>query len=168
MIVDLNSLPAGTPVWLVLGIVIASSMLVFSERAAKLKGPLGAAARWWEQRQQDEVDRLQSTDERIEAAAERRYGRRMAEMEKQIERLRADLEAERKARREERAATSREHAAELDRVRLDRDMFAAWSEHILAYWRAQSQWLAANGVQLPPPPVPTFAAFREEWLTRRT
>lgn len=166
--IDASQLPPGTPLWITSAVVMLSALMLFSERAAKLQGPLGALARWWDQRQQDEVDRLLSTDNRIEAAAERRYGSRMAEMEESIKTLRADLEAERQARRDDRVAMTREHEAEKVTLRLDRDLYASWSEHLLAWWRAQSQWLAANGIQLPAPPLPTFAQFRKDFLDARS
>lgn len=165
--IDPSNLPEGTPVWVSSLVIVTLAVGLFSEKAAQIKGPLGAAARWWDRRQQDELDRIQSTDDRIEAAAVRRYGSRMSELENTVARLQADLKAERAARRDDRTTMMREHAAELERVRLDRDLFAAWAEHLLAWLRAQSQWLAANGVQLPPPPQPTFLAFRKEWLESR-
>lgn len=165
--IDVNQLPPGTPLWISSTLVVLSALLLFSERAAKIKGPLGALARWWDQRQQDEVDRLLSTDTRIEAAAERRYGKRMAEMEDQLKTLRTDLEAERQARRDDRVVMTREHEAEKATLRLDRDLYASWGEHLLAWWRAQSQFLAASGVELPPPTLPTFAKFRKDWLAAR-
>lgn len=165
--IDLSQLPAGTPVWVVISLVVLGAILTFSERAAKLKGPFGALARWWSTQQEQAIEKAARVDAQIEKAAERRYGARMDDMKRELDQLRKDLEAERADRKREREATVREHREEIEKVRVDRDLGFAWSEHLLAWWRSQAMWLASQGVELPPPPLPTFAQFRAQWLDAR-
>lgn len=166
--IDFSSLPEGTPVWLVTFLVICSAILVFSEKAAKIKGPLGSLSRWWESRQSDEIDRIQAANDKIEKAAQRRYGQRLKSLESSMERLSADLDEERKARRRERKEMADRYESQIARVQQERDLFAAWSEHILAWWRTQAQWLAQHGVTLPPPSLSTFSEFRDQWIRANT
>ena len=162
--IDLSALPDGTPVWLVTCLVIIMSLLAFSERLAKIRGPLGSLSRWWSKRQSDEIDRIQAANDRIEEAAERRYGRRLKELEDAIGRLSVALEEERKERRRERKELADRYEIQVHRIQQERDLFAAWAEHILSWWRGQAQWLAHQGIKLPPPPLPVFAEFRKQWL----
>lgn len=162
--IDLSALPEGTPVWLVTSLVVIMALLAFSERVAKVKGPLGSLSRWWSKRQSDEIDRIQAANDRIEEAAERRYGRRLKELEEAIGRLSVALEEERKARRRERKEMADRYESQMYRTQQERDLFAAWAEHILSWWRVQAQWLAHQGIKLPHPPLPVFAEFRKQWL----
>lgn len=166
--IDLSSLPEGTPVWLITALVVCSAILVFSERAAKIKGPLGSLSRWWEGRQKDEIDRIQAANDRIEQAAQLRYGQRLKSLEESMKRLSTDLDDERKARRRERKEMTDRYESQINRVQQERDLFAAWSEHILAWWRTQAQWLAQHGIVLPPPGLSTFAEFRLQWIRANT
>lgn len=166
--IDFSSLPEGTPVWLITTLVIISAILVFSERAARIKGPLGSLSRWWEGRQQDEIDRIQAANDRIEQAAQLRYGQRLKSLEEAMKRLNCDLEDERKSRRRERKELADRYESQLARVQHERDLFAAWSEHILAWWRSQAQWLAQHGIALPPPGLSTFTEFRAHWTKDNT
>lgn len=162
--IDLSGLPNGTPVWLTSTLVVISALLLFSEKAAKIKGPLGSFSRWWERRQADEIQRVQTTNDRIEAAAERRYGHRLKELEAAIKTIAADLDAERTARRQERSEMAQRYEVERDRIQQERDLFSAWAEHILSWWRGQAQWLATQGIKLPLPHLPAFGEFREGWM----
>lgn len=162
--IDLSALPEGTPVWLVSFLVIMMALLAFSEKVAEIKGPLGALSRWWSKRQSDEIDRIQAANDRIEAAAERRYGRRLKELEEAIRMLSKSLDEERRARERERDEMAERYRVEIAHIRQERDLFAAWSEHILSWVRVQTQSLAQQGIRLPPPPLPAFTDFRRKWI----
>lgn len=164
--IDASSLPDGTPLWFTLTFVAISSLLLFSERVAKIKGPMGSLARWWEDRQQSEIDRIQDANDRIEDAAKRRYGFRINQLEDSMARLESELKEERADRKRERKEMSDRYEGQIIRAQRERDLFAAWAEHILSWWRVQAQWLAQQGISLPHPHLPIFSEFRQQWLDR--
>ena len=161
------NLPAGTPVWITATIALVAALVTFSPQVAKLGGPIGAAARWFQNRQVREIDRAESVDQAIEAAVQRRVDSEIGPLKRRIETLEADLERERDERREERAREQRDHRAEVEQLRLERDMYADYAAHTSSWVLPVKVFLKGQGIELPPPPWPDFEAFRREWLTKR-
>lgn len=167
---ELSSLPQGTPVWVTVGLVIISALLTFSERAAKLKGPLGAAARRWNNRQLLEIEHKLTVEEAIDKSVEKRVEMKMKpvncqifDMEKRIRNLREDLARERADRKRERDATNTEHQEAIRRLKAERDLYVDWSAHLQSWWHPIQMWIASQGLTLPPPPYPSFAEFKLQW-----
>lgn len=170
---EFDSLPDGTPIWLTIAFLVISAALTFSERAARLKGPLGAAARWWNNRQVHEVKRSLSLDETINEAVEKRVHMRMEPIQGQISDMRdrmhtlqRDLNTERTERKAELAAERAQHQKTIQRLTAERDLYVDWSAHLQAWWRPVQLWIAENGLQLPPPEYPAFSEFRADWERR--
>lgn len=152
MHVNLADLPEGTPLWIILALVLIPSLLTFSEKAAKISGPLGALARWWQGRQQRAIEREHAV-----------AGTRLSLYEAELSELRALVDDIRD--RMESAETR--HRIEIEEIHAERDLYADWSAYQARWWRPKHQWLAEQGITLPPPPYPTFADFRKEWARLR-
>ena len=150
------NLPAGTPVWITATIALIAALVTFSPQVAKLGGPLGAAARWFQNRQLREINRSESVDQAIEAAVQRRVDSEIGPLKQRISDLAADLERERV-----------EHRAEVEKLRIERDMFADYAAHASSWVLPVKVFLNGQGIELPPPPWPDFEEFRREWLTKR-
>ena len=137
---DVSNLPEGTPVWIAAGIVITGAFLSLSEQAAKLSGPLGAAARWWNERQVREVKSQKTLDREINDLVDKRVERVRQEMRASLKHLEAQIE---KLRETE----SLQHA------------YIVW---ITSHLRRIEVWAADRGLELPPPPFMTFTEFVAE------
>lgn len=166
---DFQNLPAGTPVWVITIFVLGSIGLTFTEKAAKIKGPLGAAARWWNRRQEREVERKQSLDARVEALVSSRVESRMqgfttgmASLEEQVKTLREDLDKERNERRRERAELVSEHRAEVNRLREEDQSKYQYILYLSGRLREYRLWAAEHGYELPPPPIPSYLDWVQE------
>lgn len=139
---DVNALGGAGPIFVVV-ITVAVIGAFLSKKAAEIGGPLGAAGRWWSQRQVRRVQRER------ELSSEKREGR-----DELVSRLEADIVrlTERADRQESEMQTQRvEHAAEL----------AAFYDHIVALvsWAQRARvTAAAGGIELPP--TPTFPTPR--------
>lgn len=143
-----TNLPEGTPLWVVtIGIVLAM-LGMFSKTMQEVKGPLGALARWWGARQVREIERSGDLNTAIEEEVRKRVESALDDVRDRITRLEDDLKNEREARRRDVAeiVLLREYAVE-----------AAKREFAL------KQFAAANGLELPPPPLPTY----QEWARAR-
>ena len=158
-----SDLPEGTPLWLIILIILVPSLLTFSEKASKIGGPLGSAARWWQNRQQRALER----DASVTAARMRIYEDELSELHEIVEGLREQIADSEARHREQRAYDRSQFARELEAAVVDRDLYADWSAYQARWWRPQNQWLAEQGITLPPPPYPTFTEFRDEWLKQR-
>lgn len=156
-------LPEGTPLWLILIVVLIPSLLTFSEKAASIAGPLGSAARWWQTRQKRAIER----DASITAARLNIYEAELQELHDIVEDLRTRITETETRHREQRAYDRSQFARELEAAVTDRDLYADWSAYQARWWRPQNQWLAEQGIVLPPPPYPAFTDFRSEWLKDR-
>lgn len=167
---DLNNLPTGTPVWVTIGGAVIILALSITERAAKLKGPLGALGRWWNERQIREVRRKKSLDETIDSLVDQRMGNRIQDLTNDLEalktqvgELRKDLERERREHREERERLLVDHAAELEKVRERERLQHRYIVLMTRALRGIEIWAADLGLALPPPPLQTFP----EWLAEQ-
>lgn len=170
MVPELSSLPNGTPIWITIALVVLSAILTFSERVAKISGPIGAAARWWTSRQASEVKRSLSLEETINDSVEKRVQMRMepiqgqiTDMRDRIRTLQQDLNIERSERKKELATERVEHRKTIARLQAERDLYVDWSAHLQAWWRPVQLWIADRGLEIPPPKYPAFAEFRAEW-----
>lgn len=137
---DLNSLPEGTPVWVITAGALTTLFLTLSEKAAKLPGGLGAAARWWNTRQVREVRRRKGLDAEINELVDEKVGWVRAEMRASIKDLKGQIE---KLQKTERLQHS----------------YIVW---ITSHLRRIEVWAADRGLELPPPPFMTFTEFVAE------
>lgn len=158
-----SDLPEGTPLWLIILVILIPSLLTFSDKAAKIGGPLGSAARWWQNRQQRALER----DASVTGTRLRIYEDELSELHEIVEGLRRQITESEARHREQRAYDRGQFARELEAAVVDRDLFADWSAYQARWWRPQNQWLAEQGITLPPPPYPTFSDFRGEWIKQR-
>lgn len=164
---DLSNLPDEFPVWAVVIVVLIGAFGTFSKSVAQIKGPLGAAARYWESRQVRAVEKRKTLDETINEVVELRVDNRMeavnADMEdlrSQLKSLRNDLDREREERRDERETMKRDHARELAKAR-DRELLQhRYNVYTTSTFRTYEIWAADQGIELPPPEFRTFP----EWL----
>lgn len=167
---ELSSLPSGTPIWVTIALIVLSAILTFSERVAKISGPIGTVARWWTSRQANEIKRSLSLEETINESVEKRVQMRMepiqgqiTDMRDRIQTLQLDLNIERSERKKELATERVEHRKTIARLQAERDLYVDWSAHLQAWWRPVQLWIADRGLELPPPKYPAFAEFRAEW-----
>lgn len=157
----------GAPSWLILGCVILTWALS-SKPAAKLPGVLGAWSRWITSRQERSIDREMSLREKIDSAVASRVVAEVGPIRKEnetllgeVKDLRKDIAAERQRHRAEVAGERRRHRAELEPIRAERDSLAAWSVFVARWWNDKERALAERGVEVPPPPWPSFQAWLE-------
>lgn len=143
----LTNLPQGTPVWLIIALVIITAILTLSERLAKLSGPIGALARWFQQRQLREVERKAELDEVIDSAVERRVEREIKpwkitikRLEDQVQRLSEKLELK-----------EEQHRKEIE-------WLVNYIARVAAWWHRMKIRLAAQGVEIDED-MPVFAEY---------
>lgn len=146
-----ESLPPGTPTYIPIIIVIAGAVLTLSERLAKIRGPLGALARWWQDRQLREVDQRISLDQKIQQVVDLAT----KQLRDDLDSLRKDLDDEKEARRRERVEHRRE-LAENERA-LDKAM--SWIAVATAWYADHLVWLAAQGIEVSEP-LPSWFEWR--------
>ncbi|MCK2200467.1 hypothetical protein [Corynebacterium callunae] len=168
--IDWQQLPQGTPVWLTIAIAVTTIFLSFTERAAKLRGPMGAMARWWNDRQIHAVKRQKDLDAHIDDLVEQRTTTRFQELtsdiellKAQIDQLRTDLERERTAWRTEREQLIVQHEKELAEIRHSEQQKHEYIVMITSTLRRIEIWAADLGIALPPPPFQSYT----EWLENR-
>ncbi|MCK2199208.1 hypothetical protein [Corynebacterium callunae] len=168
--IDWQQLPQGTPVWLTIAIAVVTIFLGLTERAAKLRGPLGAMARWWNERQIHAVKRQKSLDVHINSLVEQRTATIFQELTKdieqlksQVEELRGNLQSEREAWRKEREQLVVQHAKELAEIRHSEQQKHEYIVMITSTLRRIEIWAADLGIALPPPPFQSYT----EWLEKR-
>lgn len=150
--------PEGTPLWIIITFIALGSILTFSERLAKFKGPAGSLSRWWGNRQKQSIGRSTELHKAIAVAVDERVEIELQPVriqlksaQDQIKELRGVLDSERKASRETEDRLSNE-------VRLRGryiTLVASWYHNI-------SVWAAQNGYILPPPPWPTYQEWKLE------
>lgn len=143
-----TNLPEGTPLWAVTLLVIVFMIGTFSKSMQEVKGPLGSLARWWGAKQLREVEKHGDMASAIDKQVRERVERYAREVDARMTRLEAALDDEREARRRD--------MKELQELR-DYAVAAARREFAL------KQFAAANGLELPPPPLPPF----HEWVKSR-
>lgn len=136
--------PAGTPLWVIAISVVIVMLTAFSKTMQEVKGPLGAFARWWGSRQVREIEKYGDLNDRISREVEERVRQQTAHVLDRIDALENELKEERSARKRDvkEIVMLREYAVE-----------AAKREFAL------TQFAAANGFELPPPPLPTFQVW---------
>lgn len=167
---DLPNLPEGTPVWATVVLALLMMFLALSERVAKLRGPLGAVARWWNSRQLRELQGKRDLDAKIDEIADDRVKRQLESfqatfttVEAQAAQLSRDLTSEREAWRKERLALIRERDEEVSRLRHDDQMKWQYIVYVSSRLREYRLWAAENGHTLPPPDIPNYY----KWLATR-
>lgn len=142
---DLSSLPPGISIYVTGAIAVALGALTFVERAAKIKGPLGSLARWWNERQIREVTRRATLNERIESLVDDRVKSETKGLRDAVESLRRQVGELQK----DQAATAR-----------DRDLWADYAAELTAILYRTRQWAAEKGLELPER-IPRFHEFRD-------
>lgn len=170
---DWTNLPEGTPVWLIVIVVLTTLGLTLSEKATKLPGVLGAAARWWNNRQVREVKNKRSLETHLAELVEKRVELRMEgvdgtieDLRGEVEQLRADLHKERNAWRQERAELIQEHATEIDRLRDEDKLKWRYILHVAGRLREYRLWAVEHGHELPPPKIPGYFKWAAEQRAR--
>lgn len=171
---ELSWLPAGTPIWITIILIVISAFLTFSERVAKISGPIGALARWWTSRQANAIRRGLSLEETINESVEKRVQMRVepiqgqiTDMRDRIKVLQKDLNTERSERKQELANERDAHRRTISQLQTERDLYVDWSAHLQAWWRPVQLWIADAGLEIPPPKYPAFSEFRAEWERKR-
>lgn len=164
---DLSAIPYELPVWVVVIVVLLGAAGTFSKAMAEVKGPLGAAARWWGSRQIRAVQKRKTLDQTINEAVEARVTTRMKpvtadleDLREQLDRLRDDLGRERDDRRKERETMKRDHDHELAKNRERERQQHKYNVYVTAIVRDYEIWAADMGLELPPPAFRTYP----EWL----
>lgn len=163
---DLSALPDELPVWAVVTVVLIGALGTFSKTVAQIKGPLGAAARWWESRQIRAVEKKKDFYDNLDVVVDKRTASirsDLAELQKQVGELRDELSREREARRKEREQLVSDHAREISQVRERERLQHRYTVEVTRAFRELEIWAADHGLELPPPPFRTFP----EWLSDR-
>lgn len=118
--IDLSSLPEGTPVWVTATVVLILASLLVIRQLKELKGPFGTLSRWWENRALREIQKKKSLALEIDDLVDTRVNIQLETVQEQLKALRSqvkqirdELESEREARRAERTALVAEHEAEV-------------------------------------------------------
>lgn len=173
----------GAPSWLILAVIILGWFLS-TKRASNLPGKLGAWSRWITRRQERALDREMSMREQVDAAVVKRVAAEVAPIQaendmiqRELDDLRVDLGKERERHREELARMRRRYADDLARERkrhqetlepiaAERDLLAAWSVFVSRWWHDKERALAEQGIDVPPPPWPTFQTWLDD-ITQR-
>lgn len=153
-------LSSGYPLWFVFGVILISAFLTFSRSMGEVKNVLGAASRWWYRRQEREVERSESIEERINKAVDARVERRLHILEDQIVELQSDLEEKRRD-----IASLKKTQDDYEAEIYYRDRYIQeQSRHI----RNIEEWSIEKGYTLPPPPPPSrFTEWLNEELNRK-
>lgn len=169
----------GAPSWLIFVAVIVLWFLS-TRWAAHLPGKLGAWSRWITNRQERSLDREMNLHREMNKAVRERVEAEVgpiradnAALSKELDDLRVDFTAERVRHREEIARHLRTLADERERHRVlhepvlaERDLLAAWSVHVSRWWNDKARALAEMGIEVPPPPWPSFQAWLDD-ITRQ-
>lgn len=156
---DLTSLPVGAPLWLTIFVVISGTLLTVSERVAKISGPLGAAARWWQNRAIRKVDQIDSLSARIDDAVRKQVGRKLAPLQEQIDLLKAELTAVRADLQRERE----EHSEAAEKLQREIDLRDEWIVLAHRFKRKTAIAAAEHDLTLPVDDLPNF----NDWLDDR-
>lgn len=135
---DLQNLPEGTPVWVTAAVVLTTLAITLSEKAAKIPGALGSAARWWSERQLRGAERRKTLDDKIDGMVDDKVGRWRSEVDGAIKNL-------------------EERVAELRATERSQHAYIVW---ITSHFRRFEIWAADRDLELPPPPFQTYT----EWL----
>ena len=142
------NLPAGSPLWLVAAVVLTPLLLTFLKGLKDVAGPIGWLARRWDSRQVRAVEKMSDLDKAMQEAVDKRVEMQVKPLRERINELTDDLRQEREVRErgEEQISLLREYS-----------ILAVKREFQIA------QYLAQNGLEMPPPPFPSF----EEWESTR-
>lgn len=122
--------------------LIVAPPAILSSAASKIPGFLGAAARSWQNRQINAVERQMTFEQRIEEAVERKLRLRLAE----LDRFESEVVEMRK---------------DMDELRADRDLAYDWIVQDAAWHREAELYAATQGWVFPPPPYVPFHKFKE-------
>lgn len=159
-----DALPPGFQVWAAILLMLGFFLAAFTKKATELKGPLGAVARWFDERQIREVKKDTQLHEEMNKAVERRVEmamkpleERLAKLEGRLQKTESDLEAEREARRRDRS----EHAEEIAQMEDDVRMREAYIIDVHRWYSKIAMWAAEKNLRLPVR-WPSF----EEWLRK--
>lgn len=140
------NLPAGSPLWLVAAVVLTPLLLTFLKGLKDVAGPIGWLARRWDSRQVRAVEKLSDLDKAMQEAVDKRVELQVNPLRERVNELTEDLRQEREIR--ERGEVQ---------IQLLRDyaIVATQREFQMA------QYLAKNGLEMPPPPLLPFNEWRQ-------
>lgn len=140
------SFPTGTPPLLVILVIIVLAMLTFMERLAKLSGPIGSLARWFQRKQVREVERKSELDTAIDKAVEKRVEQEIKPWKSAIQRL------EREVNR---------LSAKLELKDRETEWLLQYITKVTAWWHRLKIRLAAQGVEVEEE-MPEFRGYPPE------
>lgn len=149
--IDLSSLPPGTPIWATGTFGVLFLVLTFWERLAKIKGPLGALARWWNGRQLREVERRTTLNTRIETLVADRVASETKGLRDSLESLKAQVDELQQARDADKALIAK--------LELSRNQWAGFAGELTTILYRVRQIFNEQGWEFPEK-VPTFHEYR--------
>lgn len=149
--IDWSSLPPGTPIWATGTVGVLMLILTFWERLAKIKGPLGTLARWWNGRQLREVERRTTLNSRIETLVADRVASETKGLRDSLESLKLQVADLQQAREVDKALIAK--------LETSRNQWAGFAGELTTILYRVRQIFNEHGWEFPEK-VPTFHEYR--------